>query len=79
MMTIARAGNHKGTTQEPEARTEKVLIRISPSEKKLLADLAKARKEKGLRYCTMTDVLLFALKEYAINHPIATVARQLEN
>ena len=64
------AGNHKGTSKEPEARTEKVLIRITPSEKRLLAELANARKEKGLRYCTMTDVLLFALKEYSINHPI---------
>lgn len=66
---MTRAGNHKGTTEEPEARTEKVLIRISPSEKKLLAELAKARKEKGYRYCSMTDILLFALKEYSTNHP----------
>ena len=65
---MSRAGDHKGTTQEPEARTEKLLIRISPSEKQLLSALSEARKKKGYRYYTMTDVLLFALKEYSKNH-----------
>lgn len=56
--------NGKGETR----RNEKFPMRVEKDFKTLLAAIATDRKEKGLRFSSMTDVVTAAVKEYALTH-----------